>query len=98
MIGELAQISCIRVFPSETNFFLVELLDERLNAEAIVQNLARQDIYIRNPDSMSVQFGNRFLRIAVKNQESNREVIAALQAYFEHSVAQELPYSQFEAR
>jgi histidinol-phosphate/aromatic aminotransferase/cobyric acid decarboxylase-like protein len=74
MIEELSKINSIKIYPSVANFFLIELLDEELEAEEIVKNLQKQMIYVRNTESMSNQFSNKFIRIAVKNKESNQKV------------------------
>ena len=78
MTEELSKIKSIKIYPSVANFFLIELLDEKISAEEIVQRLRKQNIYIRNTDSMSSQFENKFLRIAVKNERVNKIIVAAL--------------------
>lgn len=78
MITQLSSLKSIRIYPSVGNFFLLELLDEELNAEEIVKSLQKQMIYLRNTESMSSQFSNKFIRIAVKNRESNQRVITEL--------------------
>ncbi len=83
MIDELSKIRSIKVYPSVANFFLIELLDEKTKSEEIVELLRKQNIYIRNTDSMSSQFGNRFLRIAVKNKKSNKKNVEALKKILE---------------
>lgn len=66
-----------KVYPSVANFVLVELLGEGVTAERVVRTLIDEDIYIRNVDSMSTGFGNRFVRIAVKDGKKNRRVVEA---------------------
>lgn len=78
MTDELSKVKSIKVYPSVANFFLIELLDEEAESQKIVEMLHRQNIYIRNTDSMSSQFENRFLRIAVKDRKSNQKIVAAL--------------------
>jgi histidinol-phosphate/aromatic aminotransferase/cobyric acid decarboxylase-like protein len=75
---ELSQRRNLRVNDSIANFYLLELLDPTINAEMVRAALQKDSIYIRNPDSMSTQFGGRFLRIAIKNKDSNEKIIAAL--------------------
>jgi len=79
MVDELSKIKSIKVYPSVANFFLIELLNEKVSAEEVVQMLRKQNIYIRNTDSMSSQFGNKFLRIAVKSKESNLKIVSELE-------------------
>ena len=78
MVDQLAKNKLIKIYPSVANFFLIELLDERLSAEEIAATLQKQNIYIRNTESMSSQFSNKFLRTAVKNREANERVSSEL--------------------
>lgn len=78
MIDELLKINSIKIYSSFANFFLIELLDDKMESEEIVERLREQNIYIRNTDSMSSQFGNRFLRVAVKSKESNQKIVTEL--------------------
>ncbi len=77
MIDELSRIKSIKIYSSVTSFFLFELLDEK-TSEEIVKTLHEKNIYIRNTDSMSSQFGNKFLRIAIKKRELNQRMVSEL--------------------
>lgn len=74
----LKDISAIKIYPSVANFFLLELISERVQAEEICEQLKRKKIFIRNCDSMSAQFQNNFLRIAVKTEPENQKIIKEL--------------------
>jgi histidinol-phosphate aminotransferase len=78
LIEQLGQIPQLHVYPSVANFVLVELLDPRLSAQAIVERLKRRNIYIRNADSMSAHFRDKFLRITVKARTQQERIVAAL--------------------
>ena len=78
MIAELRKIKSIRVYDSVANFFLIELLDKNVKADAIIRKLKRRNIFLRDCASMSVQFSNNFVRVAVKNKETNKIILAAL--------------------
>lgn len=78
MISALSKLECIKIYPSVANFFLVELLGKDLEAGKIVAELQKDQVYLRNTESMSLQFSSKFIRIAVKNEESNRRVINGL--------------------
>lgn len=78
MTNELSRIKSIKIYPSVANFFLVELLDEEVESEKIATTLRKQNIYIRNTESMSSQFASKFIRIAVKSKESNQKVVSGL--------------------
>lgn len=77
MMNELSKIKSIKMYPSVASFFLFELLAEK-TSEEVVRALHEKNIYIRNTDSMSSQFGNKFLRIAIKNKELNQRVVSEL--------------------
>lgn len=78
IIENLKTIPLLKVYDSQTNFYLLELLDDHLNAETIYTELVKENIYIRNPDSMSTQFRGKFLRVAVKQKEANEKILRAL--------------------
>ena len=78
LIQSLRGIPWLQTYPSVANFVLVELLDQRLSARQIVGRLKAQQIYLRNADSMSAHFDDKFLRIAVKAREQQQRIVAAL--------------------
>jgi len=78
MMKEL-QSDSIKIFDSVANFFLIQLKNN--SAEKIVNELKNQNIYIRNCDSMSFQFNDNFIRIAVKDKKTNKVVVEALQKF-----------------
>jgi len=80
MMNLLKDISSIRLYDSVANFFLIELKDKNLKADAIVNILKEKNIFIRNCDSMSKQFHNNFIRIAVKDDKSNKQIIDELKS------------------
>jgi histidinol-phosphate/aromatic aminotransferase/cobyric acid decarboxylase-like protein len=68
----------IRLYPSVANFFLIELCNTQMGAAETVKRLRSENIFLRNCDSMSEQFRNNFLRIAVKDNISNEKIVNAL--------------------
>ncbi|MBI2410400.1 MAG: histidinol-phosphate aminotransferase family protein [Candidatus Kerfeldbacteria bacterium] len=78
MISELKKIQSVKIYDSIANFFLIELLDEKLKADSIIQKLRKQKIYLRDCASMSTQFKNNFIRVAVKNKATNKIIVDAL--------------------
>ncbi len=82
MIAELRKVSCIKVIDSVANFFLLQLLHTNQTASAICSMLEKENIFIRNCDSMSTQFRDKYIRIAVKSEEQNRKLLNRLNAYF----------------
>ncbi|MDO8551921.1 MAG: histidinol-phosphate transaminase [bacterium] len=79
MIQDLL-IPSLRIFDSVANFFLVNLTGTGLSARNIVEELREQNIYLRNCDSISKQFHDDFIRIAVKDKTSNKIITSALKA------------------
>ena len=77
MIAQLKNIPSLKIYNSTANFFLIELLNKGLKADEIVLKLRKQKIYLRNCDSMSSQFNNNFIRIAVKDERTNKIIIKA---------------------
>lgn len=69
----------IKIFDSVANFFLIQLKSG--SAEKIVKELRKDSIYLRNCDSMSPQFKDNFIRIAVKDKKTNKVVVEALQKF-----------------
>lgn len=78
---QLSELPFLRVYPSVANFLLIELLDQHMSAQQIVHALKQHQIYVRNADSMSRQFDDKFLRIAIKPAHQQQRIVAALRAY-----------------
>jgi histidinol-phosphate/aromatic aminotransferase/cobyric acid decarboxylase-like protein len=73
----LQAIDGLTVYPSIANFVLVET---RASAQSIADHMRESSVFVRNCDSMSDRFNDRFLRIAVKTAEHNRRTVEALRA------------------
>jgi histidinol-phosphate aminotransferase len=74
--SHLESNSKLRTYSSEANFLLVETSS---SAQQIVDAMSDLNVFIRNCDSMSDQFNDRFIRIAVKRRHENERVADALQ-------------------
>jgi histidinol-phosphate/aromatic aminotransferase/cobyric acid decarboxylase-like protein len=79
---ELARELPGRAYPSTANFVLVEL---EVSAERVRERMERHGVFVRNCDSMSRRFGDRFLRIAVKRRSQNRRIVSAMRAALDYS-------------
>lgn len=77
LLKSLRKVSGIKVYDSVANYILVELVGS-VKAKTLVAKLRRKNIFIRNCDSMSTQFKNNFVRIAVKDSKTNRGIVLAL--------------------
>lgn len=76
MSNQIAACPSVKVYPSVTNYFMVELLEHK--ASKIVTKLQSQNIFLRNCDSMSVKFKDNFIRIAIKGCEADSRIVKAL--------------------
>lgn len=72
MISVLSRAG-IKCYPSVANFFLIEL--EKGLVSKLVAKLKKKGIYLRNCDSMSSQFKDDFIRVAVKDPKSNAKIV-----------------------
>lgn len=64
-----------QVYPSSINLVLIETAS---SAQQIVERMRRSNVFVRNCDSMSLRFSDRFIRIAVKHPRDNARIVQAL--------------------
>lgn len=81
LYGELGAIEGIRVYPSEANFFLVEV---PLDPKEVFEELYRQGILIR--DVSSYPMLSRCLRISVGTREENDRLLSALRTVMKRRI------------
>ena len=72
----LAAISGVRVIPSQANFVMVELTGDTEPKELQKKLLAKHNILIK--DLSSKTDGGHYLRLAIRNEEDNDRLIAAI--------------------
>jgi histidinol-phosphate/aromatic aminotransferase/cobyric acid decarboxylase-like protein len=77
LIYDLGRHSQIQIYPSMTNFVLVET---QSSAQRILERMRESNVFVRNCDSMSLRFADRFLRIAVKRRVENIRIAETLGA------------------
>ncbi len=77
-LENLTKIEGIKVFPSVTNFLLIDISHTGRKAKEICSFLEKRSIFIRNPQSQSVQFKEDFIRISVKDRKTNNKICNAL--------------------
>ena len=75
LICGLQKHSRIKVYPSITNFVLVET---QSSAQRILERMRESNVFVRNCDSMGLHFADRFLRIAVKRRPENARIAEAI--------------------
>jgi histidinol-phosphate/aromatic aminotransferase/cobyric acid decarboxylase-like protein len=74
--GAFSTIEEVKVFPSVTNFLLIELFG--VDAETVVQKAQKDGVYLRNCDTLSPRFQGRFIRTAVKDAAANARIVQAI--------------------
>lgn len=76
MLEHLQKMENLQPYPTDANFILVKLL--HTTEEDLFLRLARQGFLIRKASSF-VGLDERFIRLAIKDERSNRRFLAALQ-------------------
>lgn len=78
LVAALAELEGLRVFPTQANFVLVELLGG-MNARELTQKLLTEhDILIKDLSAKIQKDGRQFVRIAVRSAEDNARLVYAL--------------------
>jgi threonine-phosphate decarboxylase len=70
-------IDIFHVFPSSTNFLLVKILDNRISATALRENLAKEGILIRDCSTF-VGLDNSYFRVTVRSFDQNSHLVDTL--------------------
>ena len=73
--NQLKSIDYIRVIPSQANYFMIEILNKYNARELTNIMLDRYNILIKD---LSEKVGNKYIRVAIRNEEDNNKVIMAL--------------------
>lgn len=73
----LSEIKDIRVFPSQANYVMVELIGGRTSKAVTRELLVKNGIFVK--DLAGKLGGKQYLRIAVRNSEDNNKLISALE-------------------
>ena len=68
----------MRVLPTQANYFCIELIDKYSSAELTKLLLERYNIMVKDCDSKNGLKGRNFIRISVRSQQDNDQLIAAL--------------------
>ena len=73
--AELEKISGIKVFDSQANYFMIELIGG-LKAEVLCERMLKKNILIKD---LSSKIGDgEFIRIAIRDRNDNEDLIDAL--------------------
>ena len=79
---ELSKIDGLKPYPSETNFILVEITKENLNAGTVFTKLLENKIFIKNCTDQK-GLGEKFFRVSVSSPENNKLFIETLKNIME---------------
>jgi len=77
LFNELAAIKELKPYPSVANFFLVKIIDSRLDSSILTGRLVQKGILIRDCSNFR-NLNNRFIRMAVRFRRENTKLIKAL--------------------
>jgi threonine-phosphate decarboxylase len=77
MKSELSKIECLKIYPSSTNFFLVNIKDTNLSSKSLKKKMLKFNILIRDCSNYE-SLDENYIRIAVKSREQNCKLIEAL--------------------
>lgn len=79
LMNDIAALPWVaRVVPSQANFFLFEV--EEQNAARVCDLARAQNLFLRDCRSWGLPFGESFLRIAVKDANTNSRMLAILRS------------------
>ncbi|MDH5793782.1 MAG: threonine-phosphate decarboxylase CobD [Candidatus Bathyarchaeota archaeon] len=76
----LQEIPWLKVYPSETNFFLIEIAKVDLTSTQLKEGLARKGLLIRDCSDFD-GLNNRFFRVSVNKTEENKKLIGHLKTF-----------------
>lgn len=79
MYNGLDNVKGIKAYPSAANFHLVKLLEESIDAWQLKEGMLKRNILIRTPEGFE-GLNRQYVRLAVKQRESNSALLEALSA------------------
>lgn len=79
MYAELVHIPCIRVIPSQANYFMIELMNGMSSRELTKELFDKENLLIK--DLSKKVYAGQYIRIAVRGRDDNDRLIDALKRY-----------------
>jgi len=73
----LVEIGGLKIFPSETNFLLVKILNPKITSTALREELSKEGMLIRDCCTF-VGLDNSYFRVTVRSPEDNLKLVNAL--------------------
>jgi threonine-phosphate decarboxylase len=80
MLEMLQTIPWLKVYPSETNFLLIEIVEGDLTSTQLREELAKKGFLIRDCKDFD-GLNNRFFRVTVRKPEENTKLIDAIKSF-----------------
>ena len=77
LVTQFKGMSWLKVWPSDCNFLLLQILDEHITAPDVFESLVKKGIVVRDCSSIR-GLGDRFLRVTVRTPINNRALISSL--------------------
>ncbi|MBK3519368.1 aminotransferase class I/II-fold pyridoxal phosphate-dependent enzyme [Carboxylicivirga marina] len=78
-INELSKNYFVEVTPSVANYVLCHLPLDGPNAEFIIEKCRERGLYLRDVSNMGSHIGNHIIRIAIKDRDTNNQMLKILQ-------------------
>ena len=78
LVQGLRQLGIQEIVPGVANFILFHLPADRPDAAAVIHRCREQGLFIRDAAEMGTGMGNRAIRIAVKDAETNLRMLQIL--------------------
>lgn len=77
--AELQTVPYLRVIPSQANYFLCEVVDDKITStELAVKLLTNYNILIKDCSGKSAFRRGNYIRLAIRNREDNHKLVEAL--------------------
>lgn len=79
--AQLSKIDYLRVFPSQANYFLCEVIGGQKSRDLSIKLLKEYDILIKDCSGKEAFDGRQYIRLAVRDRIDNSRLIEALKNY-----------------
>ena len=83
-VNDLNEIKCLKVYPSQANYILCEVLGGMSSHELTIKLLEDYELLIKDLSSKQGFNGKSFIRLAVRSEEDNDKLIKSLKELLEN--------------
>ena len=77
----LSEIDGLHVFPPETNFLLVKILNPKLTSTKVKEQMTKEGILVRDCSTF-VGLDNRYFRVTTRSSKENLKLVETLKETF----------------